>query len=187
MNDYQHALSYGKSEDSILNKFNPNNEDDSIEKTFAEWNVKIQLATAYYNLRMPDSAWIYAKQLKAILSVMNRDTELNPYYSNATNKLFGDISVAKGDTKTALSYYQPIMNISRGPLDAEVNEGMAKLFQKEGRTDSALIYAKRALTYYQTQKKEVQAWAGESPNYFIAEISPLIAQIYKANGQLDSA
>ena len=28
---------------------------------------------------------------------------------------------------------------------------------------------------------------GESPNYFIAEISPLIAQLYKANGQLDSA
>jgi two-component system NtrC family sensor kinase len=187
MKDYLHVLSYGKLEDSILSRFNPTNKDDSIGKTFTEWSVKNQLADAYYNLRMPDSALVYAKQLTAPLSVMYRDTILNLYYSHATNKLLGDIYFAKGDTKTALSYYRPIINIGGGPLNAGVNEGMAKLFQKEGRTDSALIYAKRALTYYQTQKKEVQAWAGESPNYFIAEISPLIAQLYKANGQLDSA
>ena len=185
--DYQNVISYCKLSDSVLGKFNPTNKEDSRERPYLEWSVKNQLATAYYNLLMPDSALIYAKQLIAILNVIYRDTTVNLYFSHATNTLFGDIYAAKGDTKTAFSYYRPIMDISGGPLNAWIEEGMAKLFQKEGHSDSALIYAKRALTYYQTQKTEVQASAGESPNYFIAEMSPLIAQLYQTNGQLDSA
>ena len=188
MKDYQHVLSYGKLEDSILNKFNPTNKDDSIGKTFCEWSAKNNIATAYYNLQMQDSALIYAKKLIPFLDMMKQYYPVtDPYNLSTTYKLLGDIYVAKGDTKTALSCYRSIINIGGKDLIAGVNEEMAKLFQKEGRTDSALIYAKRALTYFQTRQKEIQANYGESPNYFIAEISPLIAQIYKANGQLDSA
>ena len=70
-------------------------------------------------------------------------------------------------------------------LEQVPDEGMARIFQKEGRMDSALFYAKEALVVYQT-KKTVQAW-GENSNYYVAEISPLIAELYKTNGQPDSA
>jgi hypothetical protein len=187
MKDYRHVLSYSKSADSILSTFNPGNKDDSAIKANQEWAAKFQMANAFYNLQMPDSALICAKQLIPILSIIYRDSTVNGYFSHATNRLFGDIYAAKGDTKNALSYYRSVVNNSGGPMNAWINEGMAKLFQKEGLTDSALIYANRALKYYQTQKNEVQAFSQENPTYFIANISPLIAQLYKANGQLDSA
>ena len=188
MKDYQHVLSYGKLQDSILNNFNPTNKDDSTGKISMGWAANNNIATAYYNLQIPDSALIYAKKLIALLDMMKQyDSASYPWRLSYTYKLLGDIYVAKGDTKTALSCYRLSINIGgSGPI-ALVNEGMAKLFQKEGRIDSALIYAKRALTYFQTSQKAIQANDWESPNYFIAEISPLIAQLYKANGQLDSA
>ena len=76
MKDYQHVLSYGKSEDSILSKFNPTNKGDSIGKIFTEWSAKNQMATAYYNLQIPDSALIYAKKLIAFLDMMKQYYDL---------------------------------------------------------------------------------------------------------------
>ncbi|MBC7627929.1 MAG: hypothetical protein H7254_11650 [Ferruginibacter sp.] len=107
-------------------------------------------------------------------------------YLASANKLLADIYAAKGDNKTALRYYRLAVIKIPDYWVAAANEGMAKVFQKEGNLDSALLYARRALIFYQTNKKTVQSW-GENSNYFIAEISPFIADLYKANGQLDSA
>lgn len=53
---------------------------------------------------------------------------------------------------------------------AQAQAGMAKLFQKEARLDSALFYARKSLRYFQNNKLTVQTW-GENSNTYIAEIS----------------
>jgi len=63
---------------------------------------------------------------------------------------------------------------------------MARLFKKQGRVDSALNYAKQAMALLQDYKSTVQSW-GENSNTYVAEISPLLAELYKDNNQMDSA
>ncbi len=64
--------------------------------------------------------------------------------------------------------------------------GMAKVFQKAGRIDSALFYGRKALSYYQNNEMTVRAW-GENSLYYIAGVTPMLAELYKANNQPDSA
>jgi signal transduction histidine kinase len=71
-------------------------------------------------------------------------------------------------------------------LAAGASEGMARLFKKQGRVDSALNYAKQAMALLQEYKLTVQSW-GENSNTYVAEISPLLAELYKDNNQMDSA
>ena len=177
MQDFQHVLNYGKLADSILNTVN------SKESRFAlsKWNVNNIIGYAFYSLQLPDSALPYANQMTTVQGLPFADG-----YLASANKLLADIYAAKGDNKTALRYYRLAVIKTTDYWIAAANEGMAKVFQKEGILDSALLYARRALVFYQTNKKTVQSW-GENSNYFIAEISPFIADLYKANGQLDSA
>ncbi|MDN3657272.1 ATP-binding protein [Ferruginibacter paludis] len=177
MKDYQHVLSYGKSADSILSKLNP------ADPRFpsSRWNTNFSIVTAFYNLQLPDSALPYANQMKMIKGLAFPEA-----YQASANRLLADLYAAKGENNTALNFYRQAIPYSVDYWIAPANVGMAKLFQKEGRLDSALFYARKALTFYQTQKITVQSW-GENSDYFIAEISPLIADLYNANGQLDSA
>ena len=177
MEDYQHVLSYGKLMDSILSTLNKS---DSRYPGI-QWTSNKTISTAYYNLGKIDSALYYAQKLLAVDGLPNEQGFL--HYAK---KLLGDMYAAKGENETAYSNYRFALQNSPAFLAAGVNEGLARLFQKEGRLDSALYYARQALIFYQTNKLTVQAW-GENSNYYIAEISPLIADLYKANGQLDSA
>jgi signal transduction histidine kinase len=177
MKDYQHELSYGKIADSILHNLNPKDPSYPLSK----WEVTAIIISAYLHLNLPDSALIYANQLTTLKGLPFQKAYLSSAY-----KLLADCYSAKGDNKTALDYYRfSIANTNEYWL-ARTHIGMAKLFQKEGKIDSALYYAKRTLTYYQTNQKTVQSW-GENTNFFIAEISPIIADLYKSNHQLDSA
>ncbi|CAN5619650.1 hypothetical protein BH11BAC5_BH11BAC5_32320 [soil metagenome] len=177
MKDYQHVLSYGKSADSILSQLNPADSRFSVIK----WNTNSSIIAAFYNLQLPDSALPYANAMKRI-----KGLPFVQAYEASTNRLLADIYAAKGDNKSALDFYRLAIPNSSAFWAAPANVGMAKVFQKTGHLDSALVYARKALTFYQTQKITIQSW-GENSNYFIAEISPLIADLYNANGQLDSA
>ena len=177
MQDFRHVLSYGKLAESILHTVN------SKDSRFAliKWNVNNIIGSAFYNLQLLDSALPYANKMTTVEWLNFADG-----YLASANKLLADIYAGKGDNKTALMYYRLAIIKTPDYWIAAANEGMAKVFQKEGNLDSAMLYARRALIFYQTNKKTVQSW-GENSNYFIAQISPLIADLYKANGQLDSA
>jgi signal transduction histidine kinase len=60
------------------------------------------------------------------------------------------------------------------------------LFQKNGNIDSALFYAKLAMKILQEKTIDVKSW-GENISSYMVEITPLIAALYKANNQTDSA
>ena len=177
MKDYQHELGYGKLADSILHTLNP--KDPSYP--WIKWRVKNIILNTFLNLHLPDSALIYANQLTNINGL-----PLEQAYIASSNQLLADCYAAKGDNKTALKFYRLSLAHPNDYWLTKTYLGMAKTFQNDGQLDSALFYAKKALTFYQTNKKTVQSW-GENSNYFIAEISPIIADLYKSNHQLDSA
>lgn len=181
MKDFQNVLKYGKLMDSILRSL------DKTDRRFKEeqWNAYRIIATAFYNLKQNDNALIYAKKMAAIEFPAD-----SYYYLAFGNLLLADIYSAIGDNSLSFRYYRtsqanalPIYAII--PY-ANAHAGMARLFQKEGLTDSALIYAKQSLAWYKQYRADIQAW-GENSMYYIADIYPLLANLYKDNKQLDSA
>ncbi|MCX6206974.1 MAG: ATP-binding protein [Bacteroidetes bacterium] len=177
MKDYQHELVYGKFADSIFHTLNPNDPSYSLNR----WRVNNIIINAFLNLHLPDSALIYANQL-----INLKGFAFEQAYLASCHQILADCYSAKGDNKTALKFYRLSLAHPNDYWLTKTHFGMAKTFQNDGQIDSALYYAKMALTFYQTKKKTVQSW-GENSNYFIAEISPIIADLYKSNHQLDSA
>jgi two-component system, NtrC family, sensor kinase len=181
MKDYGNVLIYGKRIDSIAKRMNKNDQG----YPWANWTANNIIADAYYKLNKPDSALFYARKMKA---VQLNDTW--PFHTLIGNLLLADIYSANGTIDSAFAYYRktiPIAAATRATQTiANIQAGMARLFQKTGRIDSALFYARQALVFFQTNKTEVRAW-GENNDGYVAEISPMLAELYRANGQLDSA
>ena len=181
MKDYQNVLKYSKIMDSILSTLNSNDPAFLPEN----WNAKYIIAGAWYNINQFDSALYYATKMKTIIADVNQ-----LYYTAFGSRLLADIYAAKGDNDTAFFYYrQGIENGSFVGASQVVGgscAGIAKLFQKKGKLDSALHYARLGLSNFQNNKINIQAW-GENTDSYIADISPLLAELYKASNQPDSA
>lgn len=65
-------------------------------------------------------------------------------------------------------------------------KGLAIIYQKENKTDSALWHALHALNILQNRTENIRSW-GENIPAFILEVAPLVATLYKEKGQTDSA
>ncbi len=181
MKDYQKVLAYGKMMDSILIKLDPKD----TRYTDAKWWAYSIISMAYNNLLNTDSALVYAKKLTAL------EINANPTGTSAfNNQLLGDIFAQKGDDKMAINYYRRAITSGYSSQASQVVSGayagIARIFKKQGLVDSALVYARFALEYFQNNKKNLQSW-GENADSYIAELSPLVAGLYKSNNQLDSA
>lgn len=181
MKDYKNVLYYGRQMDYIADTYPSWAPGDSVTKSIS----KAVIATAFYHLQIPDSALYYAKKANDVLWF-----NVNPYFWK--DELLGDLYSEKGEDSLAFSYYRRTITSSINfyiklnlPV-AYIHKGMAKLFQKEGRLDSALHYAKLSLAYFQNNKDEVRAF-GEDANSYIAEIMPMMAEIYEAQSKPDSA
>jgi signal transduction histidine kinase len=179
MKDYESVLKYGKLMKSTQEALNAKNEAGThylVEKWFA-YNL---IATAYYHLDSLDLALQYATNLRPPESYAQANGDL----------LLADIYAKKGDQGAALQFYRAsITQASRMyayQLVAKAYRGMARVFKNQNRLDSALIYARRAMEYFQNNRGDVQAW-GENSEVYIADISPLLAELYKANNEVDSA
>jgi two-component system, NtrC family, sensor kinase len=181
MKDYQNVLKYSKIMDSILSTLNLN-DPAFLPET---WSANHIIAGAWYNLNEFDSALYYATKMKTIITNVNQ-----PYYTAFGSRLLADIYAAKADNDTAFFYYR--QGIEKGSFIGAPQvvggscAGISKLFQKEGRLDSALHYARLALNNFQNNKIDIQAW-GENTDSYIADISPLLAELYKVSNQPDSA
>ncbi len=182
MKDYPHMLAYGKLLDS-LQRILPDNEKNLLDG-FSQ-DAEASISMAYNEMGNPDSALYYAQKIHIDISGINGDvrklTKLN---------LLGDIYRKKGEDQLALHDFRSsilLANNQSYPIyNSLANQGMAKIFQKQGKLDSALMYERRALSAIQDQADYVQA-AGENINDWFAYISPYLAELYKANHQPDSA
>ena len=181
MKDYTNALDYCHKADLLLKNA------DMTERRYRiaeEW-VYYHSAQAFSGLSLTDSAFLYTKQLYQA-AVKNK----SDYALASAFKFFGDYFSAKGSPDSAFYYYRKAIPLAYKIFLVEVGiysqKGIALLFQEKGQVDSALAYAKASLMSVEQNKTQLQTWT-ENPNSYIADISPLVAELYKDRHQLDSA
>ena len=133
---------------------------DHYFKAFYYWNIfhvgrheepdniytLLCIALTYLKMNKPDSALFYANQRFQYPKAMSVHRNLL-----LAERISGDIYLAKGDDETALKYYRDYL-----PDYTEYEErnrdlcfvlnNMARIFIKRNQTDSAVFYAKMALT-----------------------------------------
>ncbi len=184
MKDYHSMLNYANQQDSVLATLDKN---DQRMQGNSFW-AKLNIASAYYRLNKLSPALAYAKQA---LSINNFDRNIIDSWGRDFNgrQMIADIYSAMGISDSAMKNYRFI--IANAPTwlgnnIAIAQTGMTKEFQKAGRIDSALFYGRKALSYYQNNEMNVRAW-GENSLYYVAELSPLLAELYKSNNQPDTA
>ncbi len=186
MKDYHNMLYYAKQQDSVLATLDKNEQRLNQSFFWAKYNV----ASAYYRLNKLSSALAYAKQA---ININNFDSTINARLARDIpgRQLIGDIYSAMGISDSAMKNYKFII-ASAPPLlsiniaFAQTRTSITKEFQKAGRIDSALFYGRTAFSYYQNNEMKLRAW-GANSLYYIAELSPLLAELYKSNNQPDSA
>ena len=135
--------------------------------------VSAQIGLCYFNLSKIDSAYYYAKQSYE-LDVIDKTHWTVPYY------LMAAIYDRRGNGGLGLEFYRAGNQVSSvGALDIlNGYKGMAAIFKKMNRQDSAIYYAKKVIL----EKR------GERPLYTaVLDASSLLAEIYKSNQSFDSA
>jgi two-component system, NtrC family, sensor kinase len=184
MKDYKSMLNYAKQQDSVLATLDKN--DQRLQQS-SFWS-KLNIASAYYRLNKLSPALAYAKQA---LNINRFDRTINASWGRDFNgrQMIADIYSAMGISDSAMKNYRFIIANAPswvGNTIAIAQTGMTKEFQKAGSIDSALFYGRKVLSYYQNNEMNVRAW-GENSLYYVAELSPLLAELYKSNNQPDSA
>ncbi len=178
MKDYQSMLNYAKQGDSVVATLNAK---DYRYRSSVYWS-RINVANASYRLNNLSPALTYVKEALSIDSL----EVANIVYGR---QLLADIYAAMNKNDSALSNYRYIISVAptwTGLWIPLAQAGMAKVFQKTNQLDSALLYGRQALNNFQNNNLNLRSW-GESSLYYVAEISPLLAELYKANNQPDSA
>jgi len=178
MKDYQSMLNYAKQQDSVVATLDAS---DIRYRGSLFWS-KTNVATANYRLNNHSLALTYVKEALSIDSI---DVGGLAY----GRQLLADIYAAMNESDSALSNYRYIISVAStwpGLWIPLAQAGMAKVFQKNNQVDSALLYGRQALNNFQNNTLNLRSW-GENSLYYVAEISPLLAELYKANNQPDSA
>ncbi|MEZ4933037.1 MAG: histidine kinase dimerization/phospho-acceptor domain-containing protein [Saprospiraceae bacterium] len=180
MKDYESSLLYIKRAENIL----PSIDNENPQKNHLTGRVLGRISESYYNLGKLDSALIYAVKWQNIAN-----TTGHPVQITYANLLLGNIYQAKGELETALNQYEKtIMNAPdyMGIAVAQSMEGIAKVYRSKKEFELALKPALEAMNFFQNNRIAVQSW-GENTDTYIAELSPLIADLYKQTGKPDSA
>jgi tetratricopeptide (TPR) repeat protein len=139
-------------------------------------NVLINIGQSYMYLKAFDTARLFAEQAIGIANNINAFELIEQAYN-----LLGDISFANRLYPLALDYYR--LSLVQSQKDDDFLGqcynylGMAKAFEKTKQLDSAIIYAKQALTVAR-EKKFLKR---------IPEAGLIIYSVYKSKGILDSA
>ena len=182
MKDYQRVLRYAKEMEFISSG---EKENKTTSLSLFNRDARHHIANAFYKLGIIDSALFYARSITSLKFQTSVD-----YVHYIGLGLLADIYNAKGLKDSALFYYREALPyFEENRVIQQVGllyTGLARLFRKKNRLDSALFYARKALDIFQNNKKAVQAWGDNSESY-LTEISPLLAELYKADNQPDSA
>ena len=181
MKDFQNVLRYCRLADSLLLQV-----DNSLKNNKREqWWITNYTGIAYFNMDSLDKSLLCGRKLQGLSTYLG-----DQFFNSHCSKLLADIYLAKGNKDSAFYYYRNVFSFNTytyaRQLAVSSYAGLAKLFKQEGRIDSALFYARQALMVSQTNKENIMSW-GENSDTYTAEISPLLAEIYYANHQPDSA
>jgi two-component system, NtrC family, sensor kinase len=152
--DYKQAIHYYLASIDIAGKNNITGNHVGIYHSF--------LGAAYNEIGMGDSALLYAEKGYEILKKNNAE----PNYADAFNVL-GDVYLNRpGGAAAALKYYYPALDYARGyrrgDVIASVSLKIAQSFNKSGKADSTLLYARASLAAAEEiQSRKLVKDAGE--------------------------
>jgi two-component system NtrC family sensor kinase len=181
MKDFTGALAQGRKIASMLKGIRSKAE---YHETYLA-NVYHQLAICHYNLNNPDSSLYYVR-------FMYQMGLKKLWYNDIAQStlLMADNFAAQHKIDSAFYYYN--YSIGNASIVYAIHlihlalKGKAELFQMEEKLDSALFYAKEAFDLINKDPSSIQVW-GENADSYLQDISPLLAELYKDNHQIDSA
>ncbi|HEX6848839.1 MAG TPA: glycogen-binding domain-containing protein, partial [Chitinophagaceae bacterium] len=155
----------------------------TADLTFERWLFG-RLAHLYNEVNIPDSTLYYARRLWQVSVGVDDEGMISASY------LLGDNCAARGLPDSAFHYYRLSLSLASNTEMKHAivlsQKGIAELFKEKGEIDSALYYARAAMATIQNNIVQLRAWA-ENPNSYMAELSPLLADLYKMKQQPDSA
>ncbi len=179
--DYSHSLDYCRKSRAIFSAMK--NSDPIVAKS--EMWVFGNLAHIYNDINMPDSTYYFARKM------FEAGVKYNDGLAIAgASHLLGDNYHARGIADSAFYYYRlsSDLGMETNMIHSIIHsqKGLAKLFKEKGEIDSALYYARAAISTIQNNRIEIKAWA-ENPEIYLADVSPLLADLYRVKKQPDSA
>lgn len=165
--DYRHALNYLLKAKDLEEKDNKGN---LFSLTLAT------IAQTYEQLKIYDSATFYAQQSYDAAYKLN-----DPMTIGISLSVLGTIHLDGGQNALALDYFRlSIPNSKKAKADITLSRsflGIAKVFEKTGQNDSALLYAKQAFSIDEEKKFPRQ----------LVDASSFLSSFYKNKHNADSA
>lgn len=135
----------------------------------------LRIGHSYLGLKQYDSAMVHAQQGYELAK------KLDTPFEGMTLSLMGDISSKTGQNKLALEYYRlSIPHFKKREINKELGDAflsMAKLFEHEEQTDSALFYANKAF--------QINRTAGFTVG--VRDVGSFLSTYYENRGNSDSA
>ncbi len=165
--EYRHALEYASQATEMAGKMG-NKRAMSVQL--------LNLGDDYYKLKIFDSAGIYTRQSNE-LAMQAKDTDM---IGTSLSNL-GEIQSSIGQNALAMNYYRSSIPFLQTAQDEDVQcdtyLGMARLFRKEGFSDSCLYYSRLVLTIAEN----------DGFTKHIYNTSIFLTDFYKDNKRYDSA
>jgi len=175
MNDYQTAMSYSQKADSAFRLLSPVVKAAPFAKRMGR-AIDLTIGECYLFTGKPDLASGYFQKIYGDI-VKTNDPETKGYLYGD----FGELAEARGQVEKALFYFRNAVAFAKKnddtPGTSMIDLSIAKLYQKSGLGDSAIIYAQKALLTAQAG-----GYKQETLNAAMA-----LYRIYNANNNLADA
>jgi tetratricopeptide (TPR) repeat protein len=145
LEEYPNALAYLYRADSTVEAA------DRKTKEELKYNITINIGEAYYRMHLPDSAGLYFKKALALANKTGDQFALGASMLGEANVL-----ALKENNEEALQYYHPaFIYLNDGLNDemlCEVTLGMAKVYEKLSRKDSAVFFGNLSFSMAEKDK-----------------------------------
>lgn len=145
LEEYTHALEYLYRAIAIVDTAGPKVKEE------LQYSIEVNIGEAYFRMKMADSAAAYFADALAVANNSGDSASMGAAILGLANVL-----VLKNDNEQALLHYRDAYNYLKTDVDAdvlcEVSLGMAKAFEKLGKTDSAIYYGTISSTLAEKSK-----------------------------------
>lgn len=170
LEEYVNALDYLNRADSIV---------DAVKgkaKEELKFNIEVNIGEAYYRMKKPDSATTYFNNALTMAKIAKDTTAIAVAFLGEANVLS-----LKNDINNSLSYYREALGYLSDITDAdmlcEVKLGMAKVYEKIAKNDSAIFYANNS--YLLAEKSKFTSREFDAALF--------LSGVYNKSGKNDSA
>ena len=139
LGEYSNALSYLYRADAMVEVAGRKARDE------LKYNIMVNIGETYYRMNEPDSSGLYFRKALAIAQQTG-----DPFSLGAAMLGEANVLAMQDDHTAALQYYYPAFNYLNDGLNkeilCEVTLGMAKVYEKTNRKDSALFFGNKSFT-----------------------------------------